>query len=147
MRSFVPLIFLLGLLCLFCLSCAGPQLSADPIDWQGTDEDWSVHIVTLDPDGSERSTRIWLASVGDRGAFRTGDSRWWRNLQRDANCRIRSAGHDYAMRAELVSDPAEKVRIDESFSVKYGWQERLLFSQPRGETHENYGYLREAGRP
>jgi hypothetical protein len=77
-RSYGPLVFLLCLLRLLCLSCAGPQLSADPIDWQRTDEDRSVHIVTLDPDGSERSTRIWLASVGDRGALRTGDGRVWR---------------------------------------------------------------------
>ena len=137
MRSFTLLASLM------ILSCAGTPISTDPVDWQGTDEDWSIHIVTLDPDGSERSTRIWLATLDGSGAFRTGDSRWWRNLQRAPNGYLRTNGHDYPVQAQLVADDADKVRIDKAFAAKYGWQERLLFSQERGETHENYGYLHD----
>jgi hypothetical protein len=135
MKLFVPISLI------FCLACASAPVSPDPVDWQAADEHWSVHIVTVDPDGGERTTRIWLAAVGNRGALRTGDSRWRHNLQRDPNCRIRFAGQDYPVRAEFATEHAEKVRIDEAFEAKYGWQERLMFSQDRGETHDHYAYL------
>jgi hypothetical protein len=133
---------LLGsILLIACLACASARISTDPIDWRSTDEQWSSHIVTIDPDGSERVTRVWLATVGDHGSVRTNDSRWWQNLQQDANCRIRRGGRDYPVHAEFVTEHAEKVRVDEAFEAKYGWQERLLFSREPGETHKHFATL------
>jgi len=136
MRIFalIPLAALLG--------CAGVPVAQQPIDWQMANESWSVHIVTLDEDGDERVTRIWLAAVDGEGALRTGNSRWWANLNRDASCRVRVNGIDYPVRAEFVGDLAQKIRIDEAFGEKYGWMERMMFRQERGETHENYAELR-----
>ena len=76
------------------------------------------------------------------GTLRTGDSRWWKNLERDPNCRIRTQGTDYSLRVDFVSGHEEKARIDDAFVEKYGWLERTLFRQERGETHENYAHLR-----
>ena len=75
--------------------------------------------------------------------LRTGESRWWENLQRDPTIRIRLSGTDRVYRAELVTDPSQQVRIDEVFLEKYGLWERVLFSQERGETHTNYARLRQ----
>jgi hypothetical protein len=40
-----------------------------------------------------------------------------------------------------VTEPSEKIRIDEAFLEKYGGWERMLFPQDRGETHTNYARL------
>jgi hypothetical protein len=135
---------LILLIALSSAACGSVPMATKPIDWQAADEHWSLHIVTLDPDGDERVTRIWLASADGEGTLRTGDSRWWQNLQRDADCRIRLDKVDYPVRAEFVTEHEGKVRIDEVFAEKYGWWERTMFRQERGETHENYARLRNA---
>jgi hypothetical protein len=73
---------------------------------------------------------------------RTGDSRWWANLQRDPTIRIRLSGTDRIFHAEFVTEPSEKIRIDEVFLEKYGGWERVLFPQDRGKTHTRYARLR-----
>lgn len=133
----------IGLL-FFALACATPTPSDAPIDWRRIDEPWSLHVVTIDEDGDERVTRIWLALVDGRGALRTGDSRWWQNLQRDPALRIRVDGVDHPVVAEFVDDRETRARIDDAFVAKYGWLERLMFPQDRGETHEHYARLRKA---
>ncbi len=138
------------------LACAsGPlPIASSPIDWEAATERWSLHIVTVDPDGDERVTRIWLALVDGEGTVRTGDSRWWQNLKRDPNCRIRVLGSDYPLRVEFVAEFEDKARIDDAFLEKYGWLERAMFRleramfrQERGETHENYARLRPVEAP
>jgi hypothetical protein len=126
------------------LACAsGPiPVAQEPIDWNATDDRWSLHIVTLDPDESERVTRIWLALVDGDGTLRTGDSRWWANLKRDPNARIRVLEIDYPLQVEFVTEHEQKARIDDAFVEKYGWIERMMFPQDRGETHDNYAVFR-----
>lgn len=140
MRSFWPIVGVLGLAC-----ASAVPIAQQPIDWRAADDRWSLHIVTLDPDGGERVTRIWLAALDGRGALRTGNSRWWQNLERDASSRIRLLGIDYPVRIEVVTEHEERARIDDAFVEKYGWLERTLFRQERGETHQNYARLRGAG--
>ena len=132
-----------SIVCVAVLACASGRVPVanEPIDWRAADDPWSLHIVTVDPEGDERVTRIWLATVDGQGALRTGDSRWWQNLERDPSCAIRLQGIDYPVRAEFVVEHEEKARIDDAFAEKYGWLERILFPQERGETHENYARL------
>ena len=122
------------------LACVSGSVAAegDPVDLQVATERWSVHIMTRDQDGDERVTRIWLAALNGVGVIRTNDSRWWRNLERDRNCRIRVSETDYPARVEFVAEHEEKARIDDVFLEKYGWQERAFIWGDRGETHENY---------
>jgi hypothetical protein len=141
MRRFASIAIAMGLAWVACASRPVPS-GQEPIDWQAADEHWSVYIVTVDSDGDERVTRIWLAVVDEDGTLRTGDSRWWQNLERDPNCRIRLQGIDYPVRAEFVTEYEAKARIDDAFSEKYGWLNRVMFRQERGETHENYARLR-----
>ncbi len=143
MRSFASIVLVAGLAC-----ASGPvPVAQEPIDWGAADDRWSLHIVTVEPDGDPRVTRIWLAIVDGEGTLRTGDSRWWQNLERDPNCSIRLLGIDYPVRVEFVTRHEEKARIDDAFIEKYGWLERILFRQERGETHENYARLRPDETP
>ncbi len=143
MKSFASIVFLVGLAC-----ASGPlPIASSPIDWEAATERWSLHIVTVDPAGDERVTRIWLALVDGEGTVRTGDSRWWQNLKRDPSCRIRVLGSDYSLRVEFVAEYEDKARIDDAFVEKYGWLERIMFRQERGETHENYALLRPVEAP
>ncbi len=143
MRSFASIVLMAGLAC-----ASGPvPVAQEPIDWRVADDRWSLHIVTVEPDGDPRVTRIWLAIVDGEGTLRTGDSRWWENLKRDPNCRIRLLGSDYPLRVEFVTEHEKKARIDDAFVEKYGWLERVMFRQERGETHENYARLRPVEAP
>ena len=129
--------------CLLTLSCASGSIpvATGPVDPAKIDEYWSLHVVTVDADGAERVTRIWIGVLDGDPVLRTGDSRWWANLQRDPAIRIRLSGTDHLFRAEFVTEPSEKIRIDEAFLEKYGGWERMLFPQDRGQTHTNYARL------
>jgi hypothetical protein len=132
---------LVCLVLLVPLACASTPVSTSPLDWAEADERWSIHVVTVDPDGNDRVTRIWMAVEGGDGVLRTNDSRWWANLQREPKIRVRYGGADYTFSVKLVAEQSEKVRIDEVFLEKFGGWERMMFSQERGETHENYARL------
>ena len=134
----------LWIACFLMLSCAsGPvPVATGPVDLAQIDDRWSLHVVTVDPDGDERVTRIWIDALDGDPVLRTGDSRWWANLQRDPTIRIRLSGKDHVFHAEPVTDPGEKARIDEVFLEKYGTWERVLFPQDRGKTHTHYARLR-----
>lgn len=130
-----------GLLLLLALGCAQVPVATGPLDWADADQSWSILVVTNDEDGSERVTRIWMAVLDGEGVLRTNDSRWWANLNRDPKIRVRHADTDHPFAVEIVTALSEKVRIDEVFLEKFGGWERVMFSQPRGETHENYARL------
>lgn len=130
------------IVCLMSIECASAQ-GPSPGRFRGLaaiDDRWSIQVVTVDSDGYERVTRIWIAVVAGSAAIRTADSPWWANLQRDS--RIRLSGKDLPFRVEFVTEPEGKIRIDEVFLEKYGWWERIRFSQERGEMHNNYARLR-----
>jgi hypothetical protein len=137
-------LYLVLLIAVGCANTTAP-LATDPIDWPMLDDHWSLHVVTIDPDGDERVTRVWLAVVDGQGAIRTNESRWWRNLERDPRIRIRLSGTDYALRSESVTDLEARARIDEAFLAKYGRWERMMFSQERGKTHVHYATLHSDG--
>jgi hypothetical protein len=141
--------YVVSILIAAALGCATgtTPLAEGAIDWQAADEHWSFHVVTVDADGDERVTRIWLAIVDGEGTFRTGDSRWWQNLQRDANFKVRLQGTDYPVRAEFVTEHEDKALIDDAFAEKYGWLDSIMFRKERGETHENYARVRPGAAP
>ena len=132
-------------LAVFAAGCAAVPVAEGPIDWASADERWSILVVTVDPDGDDRVTRIWMALLDGEGVLRTNESRWWANLERDPRIRVRHAGKDHPFRVEVVTDPAERARIDAVFVEKYGTVERMMFPQEPGETHVNYARVRPAG--
>lgn len=129
------------LVCFLSLACASVPVSTESVDVAAIDDHWSLHVVTVDPGGKDRVTRIWIATLKGVPVLRTGESRWWENLERDPAIRIRLSGTDHSYRIESVTDFDERVRIDEIFLEKYGRWERMMFSQERGKTHTNYARL------
>jgi hypothetical protein len=137
----VWLSLLLSLVLFVPLGCASIPVSTVALDWADADESWSIQVVTVDPDGADRVTRIWMAVEAGEGVLRTNNSRWWANLTRDPKIRVRHRGADHLFSVKLVTEQSEKVRIDEVFLKKFGGWERMMFSQERGETHDNYARL------
>ena len=100
---------LIALAVCFAVGCAGvvPPAADTTIDWTAMAEERVPEIVTRDPDGSERVTKRWLVGLDGDGLIRTGDTRWFRNIE----------------------------RADSAFREKYGFQDWLI--HPFGEPDKN----------
>jgi hypothetical protein len=122
---------------LIAVSCAStvPPTAETAVDWTAVAEEGGPSIVTRDPDGGERVTKLWLVVVDGQGLIRTGDSRWFRNIERDPNVILRIAGYAHPLRAEPVTDESLEKRANAAFREKYGWQDRLI--HPFGEPDAN----------
>jgi hypothetical protein len=92
---------------------------AEAVDWSAAHEHDVIEILTTDPDGELRETKVWVAALDDRGYVRTNDSRWFQNLVREPNAAIRFGDAEYPARAEVVLDPALRARVDAVFAEKY----------------------------
>jgi hypothetical protein len=125
---------LIALAVFFALACAGvvPPVADTAIDWTAVAEEQVPEIVTRDPDGGERVTKLWLVVLDGQGLIRTGDSRWFGDIQRDPDVVFRVGGYAYPLRAEPVTDESLIERADSAFREKYGFQDWLIhpFGQP-----------------
>jgi hypothetical protein len=110
------------------LACASMPLRAaqEPPTWDALADESTIQVVTVDPNGAERDTTIWLAVIDGQGYIRTGNTRWFANLQRDPALRLRAAGVEYPLKTELIQDPALCTRIDAAFREKYGLTDRVI---------------------
>jgi hypothetical protein len=100
------------------LGCAGAA-HAEGVDWRAASENDVIELLTVDPDGQPRETKVWIADLDGRGYVRTNDSRWFHNFMRDPNGRIRYGGAEYPITAEVVKDAALRERVDAVFAKKY----------------------------
>ena len=101
-------------------------------------ESWSVHVLTWDADGDLRKTRVWIAAVDGTPYIRTGQSRWWENIERGSPTRILSAGRAYPVAIEEVHSQSLRAKIDEAFTAKYGWLGRLVIDDDRAQSDDPY---------
>jgi hypothetical protein len=108
------------------LALAAAPAAAAEIDWQAVTAPDVVRIVTLDADGDVRDTKIWIALHDGTGWVRTSDSRWFRNIQRDPQVKLRVGEREFELRAEEVGDPATRAAVDAAMRAKYGWSDRML---------------------
>ena len=119
---------------LVVVSCAStvPPMAEKALEWESVAEEGVPTIVTRDPDGEERVTKLWLVVVDGQGLITTGDSRWFQNIQRDPNVVLRIGGYAHPLRAQLVTDESLEELAKAAFREKYGWQDWLvnLFSGP-----------------
>jgi hypothetical protein len=122
---------------LLAVSCAStvPPMAQQALDWPSVAEERVPTIVTGDPDGEERVTKLWLVVVDGEGLIRTGDSRWFQNIERDPNVVLWIGGYAHPLRAELVTEDSLETRANAAFRKKYGWQDRLI--HPFGEPDSN----------
>jgi hypothetical protein len=100
--------------------------SAEYPDWQSLADVKLIDVVTRDPDGDLRETRVWFVLVEGVAYLRTNRSRWLDNLRRDPDLVLRIDGRDYEARAEEVSGDAIVEKVDRASAEKYGWQERMI---------------------
>jgi hypothetical protein len=125
--------------CLFVAvaSCAStpPPTAETPLDWEAVADERVPTIVTRDPDGDERVTKLWVVVVDGQGLIRTGNSRWFRNMERDPNVVFWIGGHAHPLRVELVTDESIEKRANAAFREKYGWEDWIL--SPFGEPDDN----------
>ena len=128
----VSLLMLLPLLT-GCASMAPPPPATASPSWGELAELSTVVVVTLDPDGDERATTVWLVEVDGRGFIRTGGTRWFANLERDPELRLRAGGAEYSLRSVRIDDAELEARIDAAFRAKYGVSDRFV-SLFRGRT-------------
>jgi hypothetical protein len=112
------------------LSSAG----ASP-DWNAVAATDTVQVLTKNQDGTPKETTVWLAVVDGQGYIRTGNTRWWANIERDHDVRLRIEGNEYPLRVEVVEDPGLIQRVEDTFRAKYGWVDRALHAFRSGAPH------------
>jgi len=95
-------------------------------DWAPYREDWIVEIITLDPDGERRETKVWMVVLDDAGYVRTNDSRWLANIRRLSDILLRTRGEEQSFRAEVDDDQALYDRVEEAFKEKYGLMQKIM---------------------
>jgi hypothetical protein len=122
---------------LAAVSCASPPppMAETALDWPSVAEERVPTIVTRDPDGAERVTKLWVVVVDGQGLIRTRDSRWFANIERDPNVVFRIGGHAHPLRAEIITDASLEERADAAFREKYGWEDRLIGLFARGDAN------------
>ena len=104
---------------------AAPAFAAD-VDWPSVAAPDVVRIVTLDPDGSVRDKKVWIALHDGAAWLRTGNSRWLANILRDPHVKLRSGDRLLELDAKEETDPAARQAIDAAMRAKYGWEDRVL---------------------
>jgi hypothetical protein len=117
----------LGLAALL-VACASAPLpdAGGSIDWDAVAEERVPQIVTTDPDGERRVTKLWLVVVDGQGYIRTGDTRWFANIQRDRDVVLFVGGAAYSLRAKLEVDADRRAGVNAAFRAKYGFQDRFI---------------------
>ena len=101
------------------ISAAEPPAPPDELATART-----IRVLTQDADGDERSTKIWVAVVEGDVYIRTGDTRWFKNLERDASLTIVHDDKHYPATAVQVGDSE---RID---AVKVAFRQKHRIMDP-----------------
>lgn len=130
---------LIACVVLAAVSCASPpapppMAEAAP-DWPSVAGERVPSIVTREPDGEERVTKLWLVVVDGQGLIRTGDSRWFGNIERDPKVVFRIGGQAHPLCAELITDASLVKRANAAFREKYGFTDWII--HPFGEPDKN----------
>jgi hypothetical protein len=115
---------LLPVVALLCVG--GGDARAAEIDWTPFAEEDVVEILTVDPDGEPRETKVWVVVVGEAAYVRTNDSRWLANVRRDPLVRIRVRESEVPLRAEQGVDRDTRERVEAAFKAKYGFMQRVM---------------------
>lgn len=103
-----------------------PSAAAASPDWNAVAATDTVEVITKNADGTLKDTTVWLVVVDGQGYIRTGNTRWWSNIERDHDVALRIEGKEYPLRVELVEDPELRQRVVDAFRAKYGWVDRAM---------------------
>ena len=116
------------------LAVVGAACATLPVDTRpAADLDWDAHsgvdvieILTHDPDGELRQTKVWFVRIAGHTYLRTSNSRWLHNIRRDPRMTVRVEGADYPQLAEVVEDPETRQAVEDASNQKYGLQNRFV---------------------
>jgi hypothetical protein len=108
------------------LAAGGGDARGAEIDWTPLAEEDVVEILTVDPDGEPRETKVWVVVVGDAAYVRTNDSRWLANIRRDPLFRMRVREREFSLRAEETTERETIERVEAGFKAKYGFMQRVM---------------------
>jgi hypothetical protein len=109
-----------ALLCLAVAAGAG----ASPFD--PFVESDVIEILTVDEDGENRETKIWIVVLDQAGWIRTNDTRWLANIRRDPDVAIRAGDVVLPVRAEISEDREDYDRVEAGFKEKYGFVQKVM---------------------
>ncbi|MCP5057768.1 MAG: DUF2255 family protein [bacterium] len=130
-----------GLVCVIALlctvACTLPPAADRPLG-EADFERWSVHVLTWDADGDRRKTRVWMVAIEGTPYVRTGQTRWWQNIERGSETQILSGGDAYPVTIEPVVAASLRAEIDAAFATKYGWLGRLVIDAERAQSDDPY---------
>jgi hypothetical protein len=100
---------------------SGPVAVA-PTSWSFSDSHETIQLETgRDP----YSVNLWGVGVGEHFYLASGrgtDARWAKNIESDANVRLRIDGTVYELRAVRVDAEAERLLFLEAVKSKYDWE-------------------------
>jgi hypothetical protein len=113
-------------LALAVLLLVASSAAAAPVDWNAVAAEQTVVILTREADGAPRETTVWLVVVDGQGYIRTGDTHWHGNIVREPQIGVRIAGADYPVKAEHVTDPALRAKIQAAYAEKYGYSNTFV---------------------
>lgn len=102
------------------------QAQAQAVDWTPYEEDWVVEIITLDPDGERRETKIWIVVLDGAAYVRTNESRWLANIQRLPEVLLRTRDVEQPLLAEIDDGMDVYDRVEAAFKEKYGLLQKIM---------------------
>jgi hypothetical protein len=108
------------------LGPVGFAAAAVEIDWTALATPDVVEIITQDENGDDRETKIWIAVVDDAAYIRTGNSRWFENLERNPAAVLRSDDTLQPVLVEQVEDVELFARVEMALREKYGFSDRMV---------------------
>jgi len=82
----------------------------------------TITIATRTHDGREISTPVWGVVVDGTAYIRSGygeTSQWYRRLRRTGEIAFLTRGARFEAQTELVTDEAERARVDDAYRAKY----------------------------
>jgi hypothetical protein len=123
MRWILPLAALL--LALTAGADSGPS-------WQPFVDTDVIEILTLDPGGDSRETKVWIVVLDDAGYVRTNDSRWLANIRRGSPVKLRIEEREWPVLAEETDDrdTVDRVGVMSFFRMTEPTVLRLRFDEP-----------------
>ena len=117
------------------LSFVGTQLylgwktypdAAEVPNWTLLAQEQIPSVLTIDEDGDRRVTQVWIAALEGKPYLRTGDSKWFSNLQRDGNLDLRIGGSRYPCAVSVVTDSAKTQAVNAAFFAKYPKRSKMF---------------------
>ena len=119
-----------SLLLVLCASCRGDVTPTRvPLDWSAIADDQMILVVTTDPEGHRRTTRLWLVVLNGSGYLRTSETPWSQDIEHNPSFLLLAHDVSYPVSATRVPyGTDEHAQVMEAFAEKYGLLGRTVLS-------------------